>query len=412
MDVALRALLDSGLLDTEETQVSALQTEYAAYVGRGHCRATGSGTAAVHCALVAAGVGPGHEVIVPALGFSAFGLAVLHAGATPVFVDVDERTFNMDPARIAEAITERTAAILAVHLHGLPADMPALSAIAEEHRIPIVEDGAQAHGAKSHGRIVGTFGQTAGFSTQETKIVNGQVGGLFVCDKADEFLAADRLAHYGEDSTLVGPGETRSYWSGSLGFNYRMHPVGAAFARMSLRELDCHNRTARRNAAILSAGLSEIRGVTPPYTPADIERGYWGYRAVTDPSVYGWDGDPTEYTERVIVTLQAEGVAADTYQLSALPEHYAFRLSPRAWTPQTPDVPPRPWHPERYPATINVLNQSFVLAPRDYPLWLQTTSLMHAYVEALHKVVNRIDFVLGAPIERLRPVPPLPPRRL
>ncbi|MEX2146661.1 MAG: aminotransferase class I/II-fold pyridoxal phosphate-dependent enzyme, partial [Candidatus Rokuibacteriota bacterium] len=149
---AVGRVLDRGVLSgAGAPEMSALETEFARVVGSRYCLATNSGTAALHIALAAARVGPGDEVIMPALSFIATAQAVLHQGGRPVFVDVDPRTYNLDPAAVARAITPRTRAIVAVHLHGLPADMDALTTLAEPGRIVVIEDAAQAHGARYQG---------------------------------------------------------------------------------------------------------------------------------------------------------------------------------------------------------------------------------------------------------------------
>ena len=153
-------------------------TEWAKYVGSKHCLTTCSGTAALHMALAAGGVGPGDEIITSAFTFLASASCVLHQNAIPVFVDIDPRTYNMDPAKLEAAITERTKAIIPVHIQGLPADLDPILAIATKHNLDVIEDACQAHGAEYKGRKVGTLGHTGTFSLNNFKNLPGGEGGL------------------------------------------------------------------------------------------------------------------------------------------------------------------------------------------------------------------------------------------
>src|SRR5919198_1270698 len=193
---AVLAVLDRGLFcGANAPEITALQDEWAEYLGVKHCLALNSGTAALHCCLAAAGVRAGDEVIVPAYTFSATAMAVAHQGAVPVFVDVHRRTYNLDPEKIEEKLTERTRAILAVHLHGLPADMDEIHAVANRHGLAVIEDAAQSHGALYRGRKTGTLAPCAAFSINATKNLSGGEGGFFVTD--------DDTAHVTEDRTSV-----------------------------------------------------------------------------------------------------------------------------------------------------------------------------------------------------------------
>src|SRR5919198_826838 len=157
---AVMRVLDRGVLwGAAAPEVSALQEEWAAYVGAHHCLVTNSGTAALHMAVAAAGVEPGDEVITTPLSWTSTATCILHHNAIPIFADIDRATYTIDPDRIAEKITPRTRAILPVHLYGLPAEMDAIMALAQRHGLNVVEDCCQAHGAQYRGRQVGSIGQ-------------------------------------------------------------------------------------------------------------------------------------------------------------------------------------------------------------------------------------------------------------
>ncbi|MGH2821990.1 MAG: DegT/DnrJ/EryC1/StrS family aminotransferase, partial [Thermoleophilaceae bacterium] len=267
---ALQAVLRRGeLWGANGTEVTALQDEWASYVGTDYCLAVNSGTAALHCAVVAVGVGPGDEVIVPAFSFIATPMSVLHAGAVPVFCDIEPTTFNIDVSKIEERITPRTKAIMPVHIHGVVADIDEIQAIADRHGLAVIEDAAQAHGSKYKGRNAGTLGACAAFSLNGAKNLSAGEGGLFVTDDEQVHLAARRLAIFGEDTPPLEKGEFRAFWSHGIGWNYRTHELTAALARSQLRRLDGYNETARRNAALLTDGLRQLPGIQPPEIPDD-----------------------------------------------------------------------------------------------------------------------------------------------
>ncbi len=281
---ALARVLDSGeLYGPNAPETVELEREWAAYVGARFALLTNSGTAALHCAVVAAGVRAGDEVIVPAFSFVATPMAVLQAGAVPVFCDIDPRTYTLDPRLIEERVTERTRAVMPVHAHGLPADMDEIRAIAARHGLPVIEDAAQAHGAMYRGVPVGRLGHAAAFSLNGSKLLAAGEGGLFVTDDETALRTARRLAIFGEDTPPTGPGQYRAYWSHGLGWNYRAHELTAALARSGLRRLDRYVATAQRNAEILTRGLAELPGFVPPEIPEDRTCVFYRYRIRIDP---------------------------------------------------------------------------------------------------------------------------------
>lgn len=401
-DAVLAALDRAVLCGANSPEVLALQREWAEYLGVEHCLGLNSGTAALHCCLAAAGVRPGDEVIVPAFSFSATAMAVLHQGAVPVFVDIDPRTYNIDPAKIEERIGERTRAIMPVHIHGLPADMEEILEIAGRHGLVVVEDAAQSHGALYRGQKTGTLAFSAGFSLNATKNLSGGEGGLFVTNDEDALVAARRLSVFGEDVPALEPGEFRSYWSHAVGWNYRNQELSSAFARSQLRRLDEYNATAQANGKILTEGLARVGGVTPPYVPDDRTTVYYQYRVRLDARGLGYDGPETELRDRVLHALRGEGVATVLWQVSPLPAYPAFRREPLPWHRARADESLRPWDPGEYPETQRLLDESLVLGSERNPLFVQEPELIHGYVAAFEKVVDHLDEVLAAPFEPAR----------
>ncbi|MFP3553203.1 DegT/DnrJ/EryC1/StrS family aminotransferase [Paraburkholderia sp. SIMBA_049] len=231
------------------SEVSEFEKEFARYCGVGYCIGAGNGLDALHLIVRALGIGPGDEVLVPSNTFIATWLAVTHAGATPVAVEPDAMMHNMDPARIEAAITPRTKAIIPVHLYGQPADMDPILAIAEAHGLKVIEDAAQAHGARYRGRRVGTFGCASAFSFYPGKNL-GALGdaGCVVTDDAELAKAIRELGNYGS---------AQKYHHDALGFNTRLDELQAAFLRVKLAVCDEWN--ARRQA-IAAHYLTRLKG--------------------------------------------------------------------------------------------------------------------------------------------------------
>src|SRR5215218_298 len=394
---AVMGVLDRGILTGGGSVESpGFAREYGAYVGARHCLAFNAGTAALHACVVAAGLEPGDEVIVPAYTYVASALAVGLHGARPVFADVEPDTFLLDASRVEERITDRTRAIMAVHLHGLPCDMDALGAIAERRGLKLIEDISQAHGAHYGERVVGTFGHCAGGSLNATKNLPGGEGGMFLTDADDAVVTARRLRYMGEDPLADDPELGRRYWAFGLGYNYRPQELPFAFARSQLKRLDHYNAVAQRNAAILGDGLREIPGIVPPEVPEGREHVWYLYRALLDPDALGWTRPDWELRDRVMAALAAEGVHTMLWQHHPLPAFTAFRapqLRPSVAGAEPQEL--RPWDPAEYPVATQIGRRTFIVGNGATPLAAQSEELMHAYVEAFRKVFASID-ELGA----------------
>ena len=406
---ALARVLDRGeLWGPNGPETEALQREWADYVGVRFCLLVNSGTAALHCALVAAGVRTGDEVIVPGFSFVATPMSVLQAGAVPVFCDIDPDTHTLDPRLVEARIGARTRAVMPVHAHGLPAAMDELRAIAGRHGLALIEDAAQAHGATYRGTSAGALGDAAAFSLNGSKNLSAGEGGLYVTDDGEAFVAARRLAIFGEDTPPGGPGRYRAYWSHGVGWNYRSHELTAALARSQLRGLDTYNETARRNAAALNAGLSDLPGLEPPHVPEDRTCVFYRYRIRIHPDELGFAGPPLELRDRLLWALQSEGVAASLWQLLPLPAQPVFRRGRFApWRPGDDDRL-EPWNPAAHPETLRLLESSIVLGTATEPLFNQPRELMDRYLEAFEKVLSDRDALFTAEHRPVQPWPPSP----
>ncbi|WP_337005895.1 MULTISPECIES: DegT/DnrJ/EryC1/StrS family aminotransferase [unclassified Microbacterium] len=262
---AVDRVLRSGMV-AQGPEVAAFEKEFADHFVEGlPVIAVNSGTSGLHLGLLAAGVGPGDEVIVPSFTFAATANAVALTGATPVFVDIEPETFTLDPAAVDAAVTARTRGILPVHLYGHPARMTDLGDIATKHGIALYEDAAQAHGAALNGRPVGTFGTMTMFSLYPTKNMTSGEGGMVVT--ADEETARRvRL--------LRNQGMERQYENEVIGYNARMTDIHAAIGRVQLTKVDAWTEKRRANAAFLDANLA---GVAVPPVAAGARHVYHQY---------------------------------------------------------------------------------------------------------------------------------------
>lgn len=260
---AVLEVLDSGIL-AQGPRVAAFEEAFAEMCGVKHAIATSSGTTALHTALLAHGIGEGDEVITTSFTFIASANSILYTGARPVFVDIQPETFNIEPDLIAAAITERTKAIMPVHLFGLSCDMDAILAIAKQHDLVVIEDACQSHGATNKGKRVGSFG-TGAFSLYPTKNITSAEGGMITTN--DDALDA-------ECRIIRQHGMRRRYYHDDLGFNFRMTDVHAAIGLEQLKKLERFNQARQRNAAFLS---EHLQGVTVPVAPEGYGHVYHQY---------------------------------------------------------------------------------------------------------------------------------------
>jgi dTDP-4-amino-4,6-dideoxygalactose transaminase len=267
IDAAVIRVLESGQFVGGQ-EVSALEEEFASYCGARHGVAVNSGTSALHLALLAAGIQPGDEVLTVPFTFYATVAAIGYVGATAVYVDIDPATFNMDPAKIEAAITERTRAILLVHLYGQCADMDPILDIARRHKLIVIEDAAQSHGAEYHGRRAGSMGDIGCFSFYPTKNLGAAgEGGLVTTNNAEYARMAALLRSWGEE---------QRYRPSLKGFNYRLPSMQAAILRVKLRRLEAWTEARCARAAEYD-GLLEGSGVTRPHKMKDSRHVYCLY---------------------------------------------------------------------------------------------------------------------------------------
>ena len=291
-------------------EVEAFETEFANFIGVPYAVSCASGTDALHLSLSAAGVGRGDEVITSTFSFIASAGAIMLAEATPVFVDIDRRSFNMSPAAVMSAITERTKAILVPHLYGHPADMTALKEIADKHKLVLVEDCAQAFGAKYNGQYVGTLATAGCFSFYPTKILGAYGdGGMITVNDADTAEHIKRLRNHGQDPKLGQASQ--------LGWNSRLDEIQATILRIKLKYVKRYIEQRQQLAAIYSNHLNNQDSLQTPMTADGCEHVFNQYTLLH------------EKRDELASYLSARDIQTRIYYACTLPEHQSISSDPK-----------------------------------------------------------------------------------
>jgi len=270
--------LETSWISSNGKYIELFETAFAGFSGTRHALSCCNGTVALHLALLALGVQPGDEVLVPTLTYVATANAVAYCGARPVLIDSEAESWNMDPERLEEAITARTRGIVVVHLYGHPADMDAILDVARRHGLFVVEDAAEAHGACYKGRQVGAFGDIATFSFYGNKIISTGEGGM-VCTNDDALAQRVRL-YKGQ-----GQDPARRFWFPQVGYNYRMTNIEAAIGLAQLEQVDWHIARRRIVAGWYRQRLQGWPGIVFSPEKADVQNVYWLSSVLLPPEV-------------------------------------------------------------------------------------------------------------------------------
>jgi perosamine synthetase len=336
-DYIIKAL-ESGYVSSAGPLVREFEQRFAAYLGISHAVAVVNGTAGLHLALKLLGIGPGDEVIVPALTFIATVNPVVYVGARPVVVDVDPRTWNIDPAAIEKAITKRTRAIIPVHLYGNPADMDAILGLAREYGLYVIEDATEALGSTYKGKKAGTFGHIGVFSFNGNKIITTSGGGMLVTEDPELASRAKILVNQGRE-----PGETE-YEHKEIGFNYRLTNLQAALGLAQLERLPEFLAAKRRNAAVYRQQLQGIPGLSWQQELPGAESNWWLFSILINEEEYG------ESKKAFMARLNSHGI-----QVRPL-------FKPIPWQPcySHYSLPPCPVAAILYAGGINLPSASFL----------------------------------------------------
>jgi dTDP-4-amino-4,6-dideoxygalactose transaminase len=264
-DAVIRVIESQMLTLLHGTYVKKFEEDFAKYIGVKHAIGVNTGTAALHIALAALNIGPGDEVIVPPFTFIATASSVLHNNAIPIFADIDPKSYTLDPKSVQEKITNKTKAIIPVHLAGISADMDRLTAIAEKQNIHIIEDAAQSIGTLCNGKQVGSIGALGCFSFYPSKNITTGEGGMITTN--DDKLAEEcrLIRHHGEPSWYV---------YNRLGYNYRMTEIQGAIGGIQLKKLPEFIKIRNKNAEFLNNSVDQIDGINPPFVPEYCEPAY------------------------------------------------------------------------------------------------------------------------------------------
>ncbi|MCL2726582.1 MAG: DegT/DnrJ/EryC1/StrS family aminotransferase [Polyangiaceae bacterium] len=406
---ATARVLDRGVLSgAAAPECVAFEREMAAFVSAKHALLTNSGTSALHLALVAAGVRAGDHVLVPAYSFVATALAVIHAGAIPIFVDVDETTGLLHADDAARALTPRTRAIMPVHVHGCAFDVGRFADLCEGRRIALVEDAAQAHGAMWRGRPVGALGRAGGFSLQSSKNLGAGEGGVFVTN--DDAVAAEafRLRSFGQPIDLDFDVErpldaARPTASERVGWMYRGTELTAAIARAGLARLAERTEACCQNAALLSSALAELPGVTPPIVPEGATSVHHKFRVKLDPNAAGLDVAPRVLRDAMMHALAAEGLEVVLWQTAPLPAQPAFQSGGQGvfgsswpWSTDAETDFAAAYDVASFPRTQRLLDGSIVLFSQSCPLIAQPRDVVERYAEIVGRVWRARGDVVAA----------------
>ncbi|MCC5856906.1 MAG: DegT/DnrJ/EryC1/StrS family aminotransferase [Ectothiorhodospiraceae bacterium] len=304
IEAGFSEVLDSGQF-IFGPQGQALEAEIAEFLGVPHAVSCASGTDALHLALAAAGIGPGDEVITSAFTFIATAEAIRYVGATPVFVDIDAHSFNMDLGQVEAAVTQRTRAVLPVHLFGQPVDMPELQRIAAKHELRIIEDCAQSFGAQWNGVMTGGFGLAGCFSFFPSKNLGGYGDGGLVATGSEAMAEELRV--------LRNHGSRERYHHHVIGYNSRLDEIQAMILRSKLRRIGSYNERRRHVARIYNERLAELPGLRTPWEDAEGYHVYHQYTILV------------EDRARVMAALRDADVACAIYYPVPLHRQEVFR---------------------------------------------------------------------------------------
>jgi dTDP-4-amino-4,6-dideoxygalactose transaminase len=298
---AVTDLMRKGEVSTSPI-VKEFEAEFADYVGARYALCCNNGTATLHSAVFAAGVGPGDEVILPSYTWWATAVPIIAGNGIPVFADANPDTYTLDPEDVERRITPQTRPIIVTHVWGNPGDMDALMRIAQRHNLVVIEDASHAHGAELGGKKTGNLGHLGCFSLQGSKPMVAGEGGILTTNDRELYERCVALAHYERIPGLETDQYKKYLWTG-MGWKYRIHPLAAAMARVQLRKLDHYNAIKRRNTDRFDAGIAGLPGIKPQRALPAARRVYFEYRLTYDPARFGGVAK-----ERLLEALRAEGV--------------------------------------------------------------------------------------------------------
>ncbi len=395
---AVMKVLDRGILwGPMEEEVTGLQNDFAEYIGAKYALVVNSGTAALHACVNACDIEPGDEVITTAYSFWATSQAVLAQNAIPVFVDIDPETYNINPDLIEAKINSATKALLPVHVHGLPADMDKINAIAKKYNLKVIEDAAQAAGSEYKGKKCGTIGDIAAFSLNGSKNLPAGEGGIVTTNDFELYEKARSMSMFGENK--IPKGSIRLYDAQRMGFNYRNNEMGDALCRSMLKRYDKLQYDREVNCNYLNAELSKIKGVKPLPIPEGYKTSNHLYKVSLFPEQLGiTEVHVKRFRWAIQLALAEEGVSVFEWHNMPVPAQKIF-LNKSAYGKGCPwecayvreESRNIKYDPFDYPVTVDMFDRSFCIKPIYPP---NGTELMQQIAEAFNKVFDNLDEVI------------------
>ncbi len=384
-DREIKAVVDqmkTGIIThySREGVIGELEDEFAEFQETTYALSTNSGTSAIHSALFGCGIGPGDEVLVPAYSYPACVMPVVALGATPVLVEVDPMTGNIDPRDLEARISPKSKGIVIVHMWGHPCEMDELVSISERYQLFLIEDCAHALGATYKGNKVGTFGDVACFSFQGKKIIPAGEGGMLTTNSQTIYERATMLGQLRfRSKEYVKDNFYKQFYMTGYGFKYQIHVLAAVLARIGLEKLDERIQMRNENLNYLSELLSSILGVTPPVTLSNVTRRvFYAYRPM-----YKEDEMDNLPMDIYIKALQEEGV--DIYQPYLPPLHMlpAFQLEDDGMFTNGRSIRKHVYKKGEFPNAERYYNSTFNLPAFSHP---DDKPLIEKYAEAFMKI--------------------------
>ena len=377
---AVLDVLRSGELSLHPV-VNKLEEAYKKLTGRNYALTHNNGTSAILAGLHAIGIGPFDEVIVPSATWWSSVMPVLHCGGVPVFAELEPTCLGLDPEDVKRKITDKTKAIVVVHLFGMPSEIDELVAIAKKHNLKILEDASHAHGAIYKGKPIGSFGDVSVFSMQGNKLCPSGEGGILLCDNEEMYESAIRLGHY---ERLLGLESNNKYFAATgFGFKFRMAPMAAALAYSQLQQMTTRNARRNQNCKYLSNKLEPL-GIDTFLSANDVERVYFEF-------LVRYDEQKTNLPITCLAkALQAEGALVSAPRYPLLHQQPVFThgvWSKIARLPATEENPIHTYDPSDLPLTT--LSNGSLLKLPSFPS--ADTALLDQYALAFEKVLAHAD---------------------
>lgn len=376
-------------------EIAKLEREFAVFHDVKYATAFNSCTAAMHASLVSLDIKAGDEVLVPSFTFIASAMAILHNQSIPIFVDIDLNNFNISPNEIEKHISPRTKAIIIVHMHGIPVEIEPILKICSKYKLKLIEDVAQAPGAKYHGKLVGTFGDAAAFSLMPQKnLATCGEAGMLISKTLESKNKSETVRIYGE---ILKDNNKKVLNSFTLGWNYTINPLQAAMARVQLKKFKKLTKLIRIKGKLFSNKLKKYDWIELPKIPLDSESVFHFFRIKLNPNKVGYNNDG-RFRKAVQDALNAEGLNVRHYQNVPLPGHPIFQNKKHfanglPWSLLKDDIS---YKISDYPNALNVIENTLVIgAIGSSPGYLLCKGTIEKYMKGFEKIDKNIKEIIN-----------------